>query len=145
LELARGEAVQLGHDFIGTEHLLLALLRSENRIAVHVFKTFGLSEQLIRVDVEKIIGRGLGKPGLKTIPYTPRAKSVIDFAGREAAALDRSAIGAEHILLGLLREPEGVAGVVLRKLGADLEKARAEILKTIGPDDSAGPAPVVAS
>jgi hypothetical protein len=75
----------------------------------------------------------------------PDVRSVLDFAGREAAAMGRIAIGAEHLLLGLLREPTGVAGVVLRKLRVDLDQARAEILKTIGPDDTAGPAPALAS
>jgi uncharacterized membrane protein YhaH (DUF805 family) len=145
LRLARDEAIHLGHDFIGTEHLLLGLLRTENRTTAQVLKKFGLDEHLIRSDVEKVVGRGCAQSSPGTIPYTPRSKSVIDFAGREAAAMDCSAIGPEHLFLGLLHEPTGVAGVVLRNLGADLEQARAEILKAIRPDDDAGPAPAVAA
>jgi hypothetical protein len=145
LKLARDEAIHLGHDFIGTEHLLLGLLRTENRITAQVLKRFGLDEHLIRADVERIVCPGCEKSGLKTIPYTPRAKSVIDFAGREAAAMGRTTIGPEHLLLGILLEPDGVAGVVLRKLGINLEQVRAEILKTIDPDDDAGPTPVLAT
>ena len=145
LESARGEAVRLGHDFIGTEHLLLGLLRTQNRSTREVLKTFGLSQELIRDAVEKIVGPGHEQSGKKPIPHTPRAKRVLKFAGREAAAMGRALIGPEHLFLGILLEPEGVAGVVLRKLGVELEQARAEILKSLGPDDTAGPAPSVAS
>jgi len=145
LKFARDEATHLGHDFIGTEHVLLGLLRSENRVTSRILKRFGLHEQRIRADIEKVVGRGheQSEPGSR--PFTPRAKSVIKFAGREAAAMGRSEIGPEHLLLGILREPEGVGGVVLRRFGIDLELARAEVLKNIGPDDTSGPAMAVAT
>jgi hypothetical protein len=145
LKRALDEAIHLGHDYIGTEHLLLGVLRAQNRITRQVLKTLGLSQELIRDEVEKVVGQGREQSGKKTIPYTPRARRVLDFAGSEAAAMGGTVIGPEHVFLGILLEPEGVAGLVLRKLGADLQLARAEILKSVGPDDTAGPAPVVAS
>ena len=114
--LAQEEARLLGHDYIGTEHLLLGLLRETEGSACRVLRSLGVSGDAVRAQVEEIIGRGKGSPS-GNIPLTPHAKNVLQLSIREAVQLAHDHIGSEHILLGLVREGEGVAAQVLAKLG----------------------------
>ena len=145
LALARDEARKLHHDFVGTEHVLLALLRSGNSSVDRALRQLGLGEAVVRAEIEKLISSGPASPSDTTLPLTPRARNALACAMREADAMGREAAGCEHLFLGLLAEPDGVAGLVLRTLGVNLEKARAEILKGRGPDDGEGPEPVLAT
>ncbi len=134
LHLAREEAERFNHGYIGTEHLLLGLVALGEGVAVNVLQKMGIELETLRLEVEKAVGVG---PEMKTIgnpPFTPRAKKVLALAASEARALNHSYIGTEHILLGLLREGEGVAARVLKNLEADLEKTRAAIMKELDPD-----------
>lgn len=110
---AQNEAVQLRHNYIGTEHLLLGLIAEDEGIAATVLKAHGLTQKLVRTRVEIIRGKGKEDPGAKVAPFTPRLKKVLELALREALTLGHNYIGTEHILLGLLREREGAAARVL--------------------------------
>jgi hypothetical protein len=123
--LAQEEARQLNHDYIGTEHVLLGLLR-EGGGAVETLESFGVSAEAVRGEVERLIGSG-DTPPAGHIPFTPRAKKVLELAFREALALGHDYIGTEHVLLGLLREGEGVACHVLVTLGVDLRQLRRRV------------------
>ncbi|MFH1782784.1 MAG: ATP-dependent Clp protease ATP-binding subunit [Candidatus Omnitrophota bacterium] len=130
--LAKEEAKRFNHDYIGTEHILLGLVREGEGVAAVVLQKIGLSLQQIRLEVEKIV-----KPGPSTIisgdiPFTPKAKKAIELSGEEARSLGHNYIGTEHILLGLIREGEGVASQVLLNLGLDLAKVRKEIVELLG-------------
>src|SRR6266540_1925589 len=118
IELAVEEARRLNHSYIGTEHLLLGLIREGDGVAAQALTGLGISRHTVRAQVEEIIGRGASAP-TGHIPFTPRAKKVLELSLREARQLGHSYIGTEHILLGLVREGEGVAAQVLVKLGAD--------------------------
>jgi ATP-dependent Clp protease ATP-binding subunit ClpC len=121
--LAQEEARLLRHNYIGTEHILLGLLRAEDSVAARALESLGVSLAQARAEVEAIIGRGQQAPSAH-IPFTPRAKRVLELSLSEAKRLGRGHIGTEHILLGLLREGEGVAAQVLVRLGVDLNRAR---------------------
>jgi predicted dehydrogenase len=133
LVLARKEADRFSHNFIGTEHVLLGLLKLGQGVAVKVLLSRGLDLELIRADVEKIVGRGPDSQTLEDIPYTPRVKKVLSLAAKEAAALHHTYVGTQHILLGLIREGDGVAAKVLKELNVDLETTRQEILNELDP------------
>lgn len=129
--LAQGEAGMLGHDYIGTEHLLLGLLREEEGLAAQVLGELGIRLEAARSEVESIIGRGEAPPG-GHIPFTPRAKKILELALREAIQIGHDYIGTEHILLGLVREGEGVAVQVMRQLGAEPDAVRSTTLEKLG-------------
>jgi ATP-dependent Clp protease ATP-binding subunit ClpC len=140
------QARSLGHNYIGTEHILLGLLAEHEGVAGRALESLEVSLATARAQVEKIIGRGGSAPS-DQIPFTPRAKKVLELSLRESLQLGHSYIGTEHILLGLVAEGEGVAAQVLGKLGVDLDRARAEVLALLGdgtePPDASGLHPVV--
>jgi ATP-dependent Clp protease ATP-binding subunit ClpA len=127
LSLARGEAVRFNHNYIGTEHLLLGLVREGDGVAARVLVKMGVQLKVVRHEVEFIIGRG-DRIVLGEIGMTPRAKKVLELAVDEARRLNHHYIGTEHLLLGLIREGEGIAAGVLEKLGVNLREARQNIL-----------------
>jgi ATP-dependent Clp protease ATP-binding subunit ClpA len=129
--LAQEEARMLSHDYIGTEHLLLGLVHEGAGVAVVALESLGISLDDVRRDVEEMIGRGQHELS-GHIPFTPRAKKVLELSLRESQQLGAGYIGTEHILLGLIREGEGVAAQVLVKLGADLNRARQQVLQILG-------------
>jgi ATP-dependent Clp protease ATP-binding subunit ClpC len=135
LSLAQEEAVRLGHTNIGTEHILLGLIREGDGIAAKALTALGLGMEKIQKEVETLIGHGSGQP--TSIAYTPRAKKVIELSMDEARKLGHSYVGTEHILLGLIREGEGVAARVLNNLGVSLNKARGQVLQLLGSTESA--------
>ncbi|MDG5788146.1 ATP-dependent protease ATP-binding subunit ClpC [Evansella sp. AB-P1] len=134
LALAQEEAMRLGHNNIGTEHILLGLVREGEGIAAKSLSALGLSPDKIQTEVENLIGRG--EEGTKQIHYTPRAKKVIELSMDEARKLGHSYVGTEHILLGLIREGEGVAARVLNNVGVSLNKARQQVLQLLGSNES---------
>jgi len=134
LALSQEEAVRLGHNNIGTEHVLLGLVREGEGIAAKALESLGLEVAKIQQEVEKLIG--VGKEPMKTIHYTPRAKKVVELSQDEARKLGHSYVGTEHILLGLIREGEGVAARVLNNLGVSLNKARQQVLQLLGSNES---------
>jgi ATP-dependent Clp protease ATP-binding subunit ClpC len=139
LALARKEADRFHHNYVGTEHLLLGLIKLGQGVAVSVLQKMGLDLETVRGEVEKQVGTGQeSKTPASSIPYTPRVKKVLALAGKEAKALNHSYVGTEHILLGLLREGEGVAARVLKSLDIDIERTRNEILRELDPQFSAG-------
>ena len=129
--LAQQEAARLGHNVVGTEHLLLGLVSEGESVAAKALESMGISLEQIRQEVERIIGAGETNP-FGEIPFTPRAKRVLELAVDEGRQLGHNYVGTEHILLGLIREGEGVAAQVLKNLGADLDKVRKEVLNLIG-------------
>lgn len=136
LALAQEEAVRLGHNNIGTEHILLGLVSEGEGIAAKALTALGLESSKIQQEVEKLIGKG--EKVSQTIHYTPRAKKVIELSMDEARKLGHSYVGTEHILLGLIREGEGVAARVLNNLGVSLNKARQQVLQLLGNNESTG-------
>ncbi len=139
LALARKEADRFHHNYVGTEHLLLGLIKLGQGVAVSVLQKMGMDLETVRAEVEKQVGIGQeSKTPVGSIPYTPRVKKVLALAGKEAKALNHSYVGTEHILLGLLREGEGVAARVLKTLEVDIERTRNEILRELDPQFSAG-------
>src|SRR5215218_7411040 len=134
LALARKEADRFNHNYVGTEHLLLGLIKLGQGVAVNVLQKMGLDLETVRMEVEKQVGSGPETKMVGNIPYTPRVKKVLALAGKEAKALNHSYVGTEHILLGLLREGEGVAARVLKNLEVDIERTRNEILKELDPN-----------
>lgn len=139
LALARKEADRFHHNYVGTEHLLLGLINLGQGVAVNVLQKMGLDLQTVRSAVEKQVGTGPESKPSGNIPYTPRVKKVLALAGKEAKALNHSYVGTEHILLGLLREGEGVAARVLKSLEVDIERCRNEILSELDPNFSGDP------
>ena len=129
--LAQEEARRLGHNFVGTEQVLLGLIGEGTGVAAKTLKTMGVTLKDARVEVEKIIGRGSGFVAVE-IPFTPRAKRVLELSWDEARQLGHNYIGTEHLLLGLIREGEGVAARVLENLGVDLNKVRSNVIKMLG-------------
>ena len=129
--LAQEEARRLGHNFVGTEQILLGLLKEGTGVAAKVLKSVGVNLIDARIEVEKIIGRGSGFVGVE-IPLTPRAKRVLELSLKEARQLGHNYIGTEHLLLGLLLEGEGVAGRVLENLGVNLPKVRMQVIRMLG-------------
>src|SRR5262249_18007031 len=127
------EAQQFNHEYIGTEHILLGLVREGSGIAVRVLKNLDIDLRKVRVEVEKIVQSGPDRVTMGKLPQTPRAKKVIEYAIEEARIFNHNYVDTEHLLLGLLREPDGVAGQVLRNLGLKLEDVREEMLALLGP------------
>ena len=140
LALARKEADRFHHNYVGTEHLLLGLINLGQGVAVNVLQKMGLDLETVRSAVEKQVGTGPETKPTGNIPYTPRVKKVLALAGKEAKALNHSYVGTEHILLGLLREGEGVAARVLKSLDVDIERCRNEILAELDPNFTGGEA-----
>jgi ATP-dependent Clp protease ATP-binding subunit ClpC len=134
LALARKQADQFNHNVIGTEHLLLGLIKLGTGVAVNVLQKMGLDLETVRLAVEKKVGTGPDQKMIGSIPYTPRVKKVLALAQKEAKALNHTYVGTEHILLGLLREGEGIAASVLKDLDVDIEQCRQEILKELDPN-----------
>src|SRR5213595_1136838 len=134
LALARKEADRFHHNYVGTEHILLGLIKLGQGVAVSVLQKMGLDLETVRAAVEKQVGTGQETKAQNSIPYTPRVKKVLALAGKEAKTLNHSYVGTEHILLGLLREGEGVAARVLKSLEIDIERTRNEILKELDPN-----------
>jgi hypothetical protein len=128
--LAQDEARLLDHNYIGTEHLLLGMLREDEGVAAEVLQRLGVSLGVVRSEVEQIVGRGVTTP-TGNIPFTPRSKKVLELSLREALQLGHNYIGTEHVLLGLVREGEGVAARVLVKLGADLPRVRQQVTEIL--------------
>ena len=128
--LAQEEARLLNHNYIGTEHILLGLIHEGEGVAAKALESLGISLQAVRDQVEEIIGQGGSSPS-GHIPFTPRAKKVLELSLREALQLGHNYIGTEHILLGLIREGEGVAAQVLTKLGADLSRVRQQVIQLL--------------
>jgi ATP-dependent Clp protease ATP-binding subunit ClpC len=137
--LAQEEARMLSHNYIGTEHILLGLIHEGDGIAAKALESLGVSLEAVRAQVEEIIGQGQQAPS-GHIPFTPRAKKVLELSLREALQLGHNYIGTEHILLGLIREGEGVAAQVLVKLGADLNKVRQQVIQLLNGYQSKEPA-----
>ncbi len=138
LALARKEADRFNHNFVGTEHLLLGLIKLGQGVAVNVLQKMGLDLETVRQEVEKEVRTGSDQKVTGNIPYTPRVKKVLSLAAKEAKALNHTYVGTEHILLGLLREGDGVAAKVLKNLDIDIEQCRQEILKELDPQFQQG-------
>ena len=138
LALARKEADRFNHNYVGTEHLLLGLIKLGQGVAVNVLSKLGLDLETVRLQVEQQVGSGPETKMVGNIPYTPRVKKVLALASKEAKALNHSYVGTEHILLGLLREGDGVAAQVLKNLEVNLDKARSEILRELDPNFTSG-------
>src|SRR4029453_5445816 len=128
--LAQEEARMLNHNYIGTEHILLGLVRERDGVAGIALVSLDISLDAVRQQVEEIIGKGQAAP-TGHIPFTPRAKKVLELSLREALQLGHNYIGTQHILLGLIREGEGVAAQVLQKLGADLNRVRQTVIQIL--------------
>jgi ATP-dependent Clp protease ATP-binding subunit ClpC len=141
LALARKEADRFNHNFVGTEHLLLGLIKLGPGVAVNVLQKLGLDLETVRLAVEKAVAIGPDQEMIGNIPYTPQVKKVLALAAHEARNLKHTYVGTEHILLGLLREGEGPAARVLKDAGVDIEKTRREILKELDPNSASGAEP----
>jgi ATP-dependent Clp protease ATP-binding subunit ClpC len=139
LALARKEADRFHHNYVGTEHLLLGLINLGQGVAVNVLQKMGLDLDTVRTAVEKQVGKGPEAKPIGNIAYTPRVKKVLALAGKEAKSLNHSYVGTEHILLGLLREGDGVAARVLKSLEIDIERCRDEILSELDPNFAGDP------
>jgi ATP-dependent Clp protease ATP-binding subunit ClpC len=131
---ANEEALRLNHNFIGTEHILLGLVKLGNGVAANVLIKLGLNLEKVRIGVEKIDGRGPDRKVTFTLPFTPRAKEVFKLARNDAKLLNHTYIGTEHLLLGILLEGKGVAAMVLKNLKVNIEQTRKEILKELNPN-----------
>jgi len=129
--LAQDEARMLNHSYIGTEHILLGLVHEGEGVAAKALESLGISLAVVRQQVEEITGRGQQEPPPGHIPFTPRAKKVLELSLREALQLGHTYIGTEHILLGLIREGDGVAAQVLVSVGVDLNRARQQVLQLV--------------
>jgi len=140
LAMAREEAIRLQHDYVGTEHILLGLIREGEGVAAAVLQNLSVDLEQIQERVEESVRRGKATIALGELPYTSRAKKVLEFAMAEARELNHSYVGTEHLLLGLLREEKGIAAEVLGQLGISLEDARRETLKLLGSEPNAAQA-----
>jgi ATP-dependent Clp protease ATP-binding subunit ClpC len=142
--LAQQEARRLDHNYIGTEHILLGLIHEGQGVAASALDSLGISLQAVRQQVEEIIGRGQQTPS-GHIPFTPRAKKVLELSLRESQQLGQDYIGTEHILLGLVREGDGVAAQVLVKLGADLNRVRQQVIQLLHGHQEKEPVPTASA
>src|SRR6201995_2904812 len=141
MQLANQEAQGFNHQYIGTEHILLGLVKEGSGVAANVLKNLEIDLRKIRLEVEKIVQSGPDMVTMGKLPQTPRAKKVIEYSIEEARNLNHNYVGTEHLLLGLLREQEGVAAQVLMNLGLKLEDGREEVLNLLGhnmPNESEG-------
>jgi len=134
LALARKEAERFNHNFVGTEHLLLGLIKLGQGTAVNVLQKLGLDLETVRMAVEKAVGTGPDQKMIGNIPDTPRVKKVLASAAKEARELNHTYVGTEHILLGLIREGDGIAARVLKNFGVNAEETRLEILRELDPN-----------
>ncbi len=132
MQLANQEAQRFNHEYIGTEHILLGLVKEGSGVAANVLKNLDIDLKKIRLEVEKLVQSGPDMVTMGKLPQTPRAKKVIEYSMGEARDLNHNYVGTEHILLGLLREQEGVAAQVLMNLGLKLEDVREEVLNLLG-------------
>lgn len=139
LTLAQEEARRLAHDYIGSEHILLGLIREGEGMACEVLNQLGINLESVRIEVEKHISKGSGIPTMGNATFTPHAKRVLEMAVDEARTLNHNYVGTEHLLLGLIREGEGVGSRVLTQMGVDLKKARSMVMKLLG--GAIGPGP----
>jgi ATP-dependent Clp protease ATP-binding subunit ClpC len=137
LAMAREEAIRLQHDYVGTEHILLGLIREGEGVAAAVLTNLSVDLEQVQERIEESVRRGKATIALGELPYTSRAKKVLEFAMAEARELNHSYVGTEHLLLGLLREEKGIAAEVLNQLGVTLEEARRQTLKLLGSEPSA--------
>jgi ATP-dependent Clp protease ATP-binding subunit ClpA len=136
--LSQEEARLLNHDYIGTEHILLGLIHEGEGVAATTLESLGIKLDSVRSQIEEIVGHGKS-PTTGHIPFTPRAKRVLELSLRESLELGHRYIGTEHILLGLIREGDGVAAQVLHKLGADLDRVRQQVLALMGGAEASPP------
>ena len=134
IQLANQEAQRFNHDSVGTEHILLGIIKEGSGVAANVLRNLNVDLKKIRLEVEKIVPEGSNTAIMGKLPYTPRAKRVIELAGEEARHLGHNYVGTEHLLLGLIRESEGVAARVLLNLGLKLDEVREEVLNFLGSD-----------
>src|SRR5437879_10570409 len=134
--IAQEEAKRLNHDYVGTEHILLGLIALGEGVAAQVLANLGVDLRRVRAEIEKIVGTGDNVMLLGEIPFTPRAKKVLEYAVEEAQHMGHSYVGTEHLLLGLIREEEGVAARVLENLGLRLDVVREEVLNLLGEGQS---------
>lgn len=138
IQISRTEADRFNHPYVGTEHLLLGLVALGQGVAVTVLERMGVSLEALRLEVEKAVGQGPETKTVGNVPFTPRAKKVLQLAAAEARALHHTYVGTEHILLGLLREGEGVASQVLQALNVDLDNTRIEVMRELDPNYEPG-------
>jgi ATP-dependent Clp protease ATP-binding subunit ClpC len=129
MELSRLEAVRCRHSYIGTEHLLLGLVREGTGVATHVLQSHAVNFEVVRAEIESIVQPGTERVSLRHLQQTPRAKKAIEFSIEEAHDLHHGCVGTEHLLLGLLREPEGLAAQVLTRLGLTADGVRKQIVE----------------
>jgi ATP-dependent Clp protease ATP-binding subunit ClpA len=134
MQLANREALRFNHEYIGTEHVLLGLIKDDSGVAANALKNLGIDSRKVRLEIEKIIQMGPGRYDGETrkLPLTPRAKKAIEFAIEEARGLNHNYVGTEHLLLGLMREQEGVAAQVLMNVGLTAEHIRDEVKNLLG-------------
>jgi ATP-dependent Clp protease ATP-binding subunit ClpA len=142
MQLANQEALRFQHEYIGTEHILLGLVQEGSGVAANVLRNLDVNLLKLRREVERIVQSGPDVLAQRTLPQTPRAKKVVEYAIEEARSLSHNYVGTEHLLLGLLREQEGVAAQVLLNLGLKLEDVREEVLTILGQETSASPSRV---
>jgi len=140
MALANQEAQRFNHEYIGTEHILLGLVKEGSGVGATVLKNLDVDIKKLRLEVEKLVKSGPDMVTMGKLPQTPRAKKVIEYAIEEARSLNHNYVGTEHILLGLLRESEGIAAQVLMNLGLKLEDVRQEVLNLLGAGVDDGPA-----
>src|SRR6516225_6358924 len=138
MQLANQEAQRFNHEYIGTEHILLGLVKEGTGVAANVLKNLDIDLRKIRMEVEKIVQAGPDMVTMGKLPQTPRAKKVIEYSIEEARDLNHNYVGTEHLLLGLLREQEGVAAQVLMNLGLSLDHVREEVLNLLGHNPDRG-------
>ena len=138
MQLANQEAQRFNHEYVGTEHVLLGLIKEGSGVAANVLKNLDVDLRKIRNEVEKIVQAGPDMVTMGKLPQTPRAKKVIEYAIEEARNLNHNYVGTEHLLLGLLREQEGVAAQVLMNLNLKLDEVREEVLNLLGHGMDAG-------
>src|SRR5438128_8653081 len=144
MQLANQEAQRFNHEYVGTEHVLLGLIKEGSGVAANVLKNLDVDLRKIRNEVEKIVQAGPDMVTMGKLPQTPRAKKVIEYAIEEARNLNHTYIGTEHLLLGLLREEEGLAAQILVNLGLGLEEVRNELLQLLGQETRANKHDLVA-
>src|SRR6266446_764033 len=132
MQLANQEAQRFNHEYIGTEHILLGLVKEGSGVAANVLKNLDVDLRKIRLEVEKLVNSGPDMVTLGKLPQTPRTKKAVEYSIEEARNLNHNYVGTEHLLLGLLREQEGVAAQVLMNLGMKLEDVREEVLNLLG-------------
>ncbi|MHC4919449.1 MAG: Clp protease N-terminal domain-containing protein, partial [Planctomycetota bacterium] len=137
MSFARQEAQKFNHEYIGTEHILLGLVQEGSGVAANVLKNMDIDLEKIRHEVEKIVKTGPSMVTMGQLPFTPRAKKVLELSMEEASALSHNYIGTEHLLLGLIKENEGIAAQVLMNLNVKLDEVREEVLEFLGASDSA--------